>query len=381
VGLLNAMRLSNSAFVMPELEVTAAVAEMYPVNPMNLGYNPDLGYLQPVSRRAAMTVPAVSRARNIIAGTIASLEIKTCLEATEAEIPNRPVIKQPDPSLARSTTVVWTIDDLLFYGVAYWQILAVSPEDGRVTQARRIDPLRIATRTDSTGQLILSYTLDSQELPMKGIGSLITFWGPDEGILNRANRTINAAIELEAAALRMAQEPIPAMVLRNEGMNLPADQKEALLTAFKSARRTRSTAYVEGPINLEVVGLDSAQMQLTEARAYTASEIARVMNIPAWYINAESATSTYSNVSAERRSLLDFSLRPYLDSFESRLSMDDITPRGQYVEVCMDDFLRGNPTERVDIIVKLLTAGIINIDEARAMEDLAPRGSAPVNDA
>jgi len=381
VGLLNAMRLSNSAFVMPEIEVTAATAEMYPVNPMNLGYQPDLGYLQPVSRRAAMTVPAVARARNIIAGTIAALEMSTYLEATEAEIPNRPVIKQPDPSLARGTTVVWTIDDLLFYGQAHWQVLAVSTEDGRVTQARRIDPLRVNTRTDATGQMIIAYTVDGQVVPMKGVGSLITFWGPDEGILNRASRTINAAIELEAAALRMAQEPIPAMVLRNEGMNLPADQKEALLTAFKSARRTRSTAYVEGPINLEVVGLDSAQMQLTEARAYTASEIARVMNIPAWYINAESATSTYSNVSAERRSLLDFSLRPYLDSFESRLSMDDITPRGQYVEVEMDDFLRGNPTERVDVIVKLLDAGIINIDEARAMEDLAPRGSAPVNDA
>jgi HK97 family phage portal protein len=375
------MRLSNSSFAVPEIDVTAAVAEMYPVNPFNLGYNPDLGYLQPVSRRAAMTVPAVARARTIIAGTVASLELYTYLEATEAQIPNRPVIKQPDPGLARSTTVVWTIDDLIFYGVAYWQVLAVSPEDGRVTQARRIDPIRISTRTDSTGQLILAYTLDGQDLPMRGVSSLITFWGPDEGVLARGSRTINAAIELEAAALRMAQEPVPQMVIRNEGMNLPADQKEALLTAFKSARRTRSTAYVEGPINLDVVGLDSAQMQLTEARAYTASEIARVMNIPAWYINAESATSTYSNVSAERRSLIDFSLRPYLDSFESRLSMDDITPRGQYVEVHLDDFLRGNPTERVDIIIKLLTAGIISIDEARAMEDLAPRGSAPVNDA
>jgi HK97 family phage portal protein len=374
------MRINNSAYVMPELEVTAAIAEMYPVNPMNLGYTPDMGYLQPISRRAAMTVPAVARARNIIAGTIASLELQTYAEATEAEIPNRPIIKQPDPSLARGTTTVWTIDDLIFYGVAYWQILATSPEDGRVTQARRIDPLRVNTRTDSTGVRILSYTIDGTDVPMQGVNSLIIFWGPDEGVLARASRTINAAIELEAAALRMAQEPVPQMVLRNEGMNLPPDQKEALLTAFKSARRTRSTAYVEGPINLEVVGLDSAQMQLTEARAYTASEIARVMNIPAWYINAESATSTYSNVSAERRSLLDFSLRPYLDSYESRLSMDDITPRGQYVEVEMDDFLRGNPTERVDVIVKLLESGIINIDEARAMEDLAPRGN-PTNDA
>jgi hypothetical protein len=60
--------------------------------------------------------------------------------------------------------------------------------------------------------------------------------------------------------------------------------------------------------------------------------------------------------------------------------MDDITPRGQYVEVEMDDFLRGNPTERVDVIIKLLDAGVIDIDEARKLEDLAPRGGAPTND-
>jgi HK97 family phage portal protein len=100
-----------------------------------------------------------------------------------------------------------------------------------------------------------------------------------------------------------------------------------------------------------------------------------VAGIPAWYINAESATSTYSNVSAERRSLVDFSLRPYLDVIESRLSLDDITPRGQCVEFDLDDFLRGNPTERVDVLVKLLQAGIITVPEARDMEDLAPSGS------
>jgi phage portal protein BeeE len=69
------------------------------------------------------------------------------------------------------------------------------------------------------------------------------------------------------------------------------------------------------------------------------------------------------------------SLRPILDAIESRLSQDDITPRGQYVEFELDDFLRGNPTERVDVLIKLLDAGIIDLAEARAMEDLSPRGS------
>jgi hypothetical protein len=34
----------------------------------------------------------------------------------------------------------------------------------------------------------------------------------------------------------------------------------------------------------------------------------------------------------------------------------------------------------VDITIKLLDAGIINLDEAREMEDLAPRGTEPATD-
>jgi hypothetical protein len=374
VGLLDAMRINTARLAQPEIDITAAVVGDTPNPFASLGFSPEAAAFHYVSRREAMTVPAVARARNIIASTIATLPIETYQIVTDIQIPNRPVIDQPDPALARSNTLVWTVDDLLFYGVAYWQILSVTAEDGRVYQARRIDPLRVNFKTDQTAQTITGYTVDGVDVPMTGVNSLIVFWGPDEGIIARAGRTIKAAVELESAALRMAQEPVPQMILRNEGMNLPEAQKESLLSAFKYARKTRSTAYVEGPINLDVVGFDSAQMQLVEARSYTASEIARVMGIPAWYINAESASSTYSNVSAERRSLVDFSLRPYLDVIESRLSMDDITPRGHHVEFDLDDFLRGNPSERVDVIVKMLDAGIITVAEARDMEDLAPSG-------
>lgn len=369
------MRINNAAFAMPEIDVTAATTNYLSPNPTAFGFSPEAAAFMYVGRREAMTVPAIARARNIIASTIGSLPLQTYAEGTEAEITNRQIIKQPDPALTRDNVLTWSVDDLIFYGICYWQIMATSIEDSRVTQARRIDPTRVTMRTDQTAQTILGYSVDGNDVPNKGVGSLIVFWGPDEGLLARAGRTIKAAVELESAALRMAQEPVPQMILRNEGMNLPADQKESLLRAFKNARATRSTAYVEGPISLDVVGFDSAQLQLVEARAYTASEIARAVGIPAWYINAESATSTYSNVSAERRALIDFSLRPYLTTIESRLSMDDVTPRGQYVEFELDDFLRGNPTERVDVLIKLLDAGIISVDEARAFEDLSPRGN------
>lgn len=369
MGLFNAFRITPTLDA-PKIDVTAASGAYFPQSMQTMGQN-TLTY---VDRNQAMTVPAVARARNIIAGTISTLPMKSYIDSSGVEIEGRSLVEQPDPAVPRQITLAWTIDDLIFYGVAYWEVLTLSPIDGRPDRARRVDPTRVNYFTDPITQTITGYSVDGKERPRSGTSSLIVFWSFEEGVLARAARTIRAAIELEAAALRMAQEPVPQMILKNEGMNLPEQQKEALLSAFRTARANRSTAYVEGAITLDVVGFDAAQLQLVEARQHVATEISRVMGIPAWYLNAESASATYSNVSSERRSLLDFSLRNFVHILESRLSMDDLTPRGQQVEFELDDYLRGNAPERVDIVTKLLSAGIITVEEARAMEDLAPTG-------
>jgi hypothetical protein len=117
-------------------------------------------------------------------------------------------------------------------------------------------------------------------------------------------------------------------------------------------------------------------MQLAENRMGMASEIARLMNIPAWYLNAEAASMTYTNVTSERRSLLDFSILPtLLKPIEQRLSMPDITPITQEVRFSLDEFLRGNPLEEVDVIARYLELGLIDIPTARGMLDLIEEGT------
>jgi HK97 family phage portal protein len=333
-----------------------------------------------VSRSDAMQVPAVARARNIICGTIGTLGINAYNDVTYAKVEGRSLLKQPDPALPLAVSMAWTIEDLLFLGQAFWVVLAVSPEDGRPTQARRIDPMRVTFTTDTqTDEIINGFYLDGYLTPVTGVGSLIMFSGIDEGILNRGGRTITTALELEKAVSRMAAEPNPTMVIKNTGVDLPAEQVSSLLASWAAARQKRSTAYLSGPLDVTTFGYDAQQMELSQSRLNTASEIARMCNIPAWYLNAESASATYSNVSAERRSLVDFSLRPFMSCVEERLSMNDLTPRGQTVRFDLDDYLRGNPLEQIEVLTKMLEAGLINVDEAREEMDLAPRGNTNAN--
>jgi HK97 family phage portal protein len=377
MGFLNAFRITNDEPFTPGMSVRAATLADIPYSGLSSawGFPGEVPSVVTITREQAMTVPAVARARGILAGSIGTIPMETYNKITGAHVTNRTLIEQPDPALPRVNTISWLVDDLLFHGAAYLQVLDVSLEDGRPYRARRINPGRVTWNVNSDGTMITGYNVDTNPVPHTGLNSLIVFQGIEEGLIARAGRTLKTAIELEQASYRMASEPVPQMVLMNEGMNLPGDQVAGLMDTFKRARRERSTAYVEGPIKLEVVGLDSAQMQMVEARQFLSAEIARTCGIPAWYLNAESASMTYSNVTAERRSLLDFGLRPFIAILEERLSMDDVTPRNQVVRFDIDDFLRGNPIERVDVTIKLLDAGIIDIDEAREMEDLAPRGT------
>jgi HK97 family phage portal protein len=370
MGLLGALGLT-SEIKAAQTTVTAAVNVLPSQNFAPLFMSPY------TTRQEAMEVPSVARARSIICGTAASLPLRAFNKINGAQIDGRTILTQPDPALPTAVMMSWTFDDLVFHDVAYWQVLELSAEDNRPTRARRIDPMRISYNTEGYNNVIINgFFLDGQQLPMAGVGSLIVFYGLGTGgILTRAGRTIKTALDLEKAVSRMAEEPNPAMYIKNSGVDLPASQVSALLSNWKAARAQRATAYLSGNLEVETFGFDASQMELSANRMNTATEIARLMNIPAWYLNAESTSSTYSNTLQERRSLIDLSLMPFLIAVEQRLSMDDITPSTQKVRFEIEEYLRGTALERIEVTGRMLELGLIDINEARQMEGLAPRGS------
>ena len=69
-------------------------------------------------------------------------------------------------------------------------------------------------------------------------------------------------------------------------------------------------------------------------------------------------------------------LKGQADAIEDRLSLDDITPRGQIVRFAVDEtFLRANPQDRLAVTEKLLQLQLIDLNQAKEMEGLTPDGS------
>ena len=106
------------------------------------------------------------------------------------------------------------------------------------------------------------------------------------------------------------------------------------------------------------------------------------MNVPSYMIDAEQLkSSTYQNILDARKDFLTYTLYPYIEVIQSRLSMDDLTTRGQVVKFSIDDtFLKADAIERLNVIEKLLTLGLVDINQAKQMEDLTPEGDGEVED-
>ena len=353
-------------------------AQLGPVTSLD-SLTPFFGGANTATREEFMSVPTGARARNIICSSIASIGLEVIDRSTGLEIEDATprVIRTPDPRVPGSATYVWTCEDLLLYGYAYWQITELFADTYRVRSVQRVSPARVTIQTNSMATEIEYYMVDGSPVPNSGVGSLVVFNGNDEGVLNRAGRTIRTGAELERAAAMYAREPIPSMVLKSNGTALPADRIAKLLDSWASARRNRGTAFLNADVTLETVGFDPEKLQLSAARSYIATEIARACGIPAYYVDAETGSSmTYSNATNQRQTLLDFSLIPLMTSISERLSMPDFVPSSQEVKYDLSDYLRGSDLERANIyktlnsIVDANGNPAITVEEIRQAEEM-----------
>jgi HK97 family phage portal protein len=360
----------TAAKPVPVTDVTAALT---PVNISDSVYNV-LGGSTSTTRQLAMSVPAVARARNIICGTIGSLPLTTFNRITGEYVDPQRVINQPDPRVAGFVVYTWLAEDIWFYGAGYGQVLDMyaSTDGGRVRAWTRISPDRVTVDTNFRNSEITGYKVDGMQVPINGVGSIIRFDGPDEGFLHRAGKTVDTAVYLENAAKNYAKEPTPSMILKSNGTNLTSERISKLLEAWKSSRATKTTAFLNADVDFQAVGFDPKSLQLTEARQYVALEIARAAGIPAFFLSAENTSMTYSNAVNERRSLVDFSLRPVLKSIEERLSLPDFLPNPVMARFDLDDFLRGNALERAQVYEILNRIGAMSIEQIQREEDLIP---------
>ena len=327
-----------------------------------------------LSRHDAMSVPSVARARNLICGTVASIPLDYYKTSTGEVIAPPRWIKQLSKSQPSFVTLTWIVDSLLFYGVAYLLVTERYAEDVRPSAMEWVANTRVTFTTDLNGMFVTQYYVDAAPVDMNDI---ITIQGFDEGVLERGSRTIQAAIDVERAAAVNSAQAQPAGFLKNTGADLPPNEVQGLLAAWKRSRLNNSTAYLTSTLDYSPVSFSPKDMQYTDSVQSYSTQIARTMNVPAYYLSSDqNTTMTYANVQDERKQFYALSIEPYIQAIQSRLSMDDISTSGHEVKFAVfDSFLKSDPLVELQVVEKLLTLGLITTEQAMEMTDLTPNGS------
>lgn len=273
----------------------------------------------PLTRAAAIQVPAVARARHLLAGTVARLPLRAVKLDTPVD-PQPNWLTRTDGTMSPWHRMVWTIDDLLFAGWSLW----ACERDSRA-QILRVERVPAELWTFDSGTVLI----DGEEVDA---ATVLLIPGPHEGILTSARKTILGARLQELMWQRRVAAPIPAMEIHQTTEDPLTDEEiDDLVAAWVSARTDPDGAVAYTPHNIELKPHGTATTDLLiEARNAVAVDIASHTGLPAQALNASLSTASLTYSTAETaEGELNRAAALYGNAVSGRLSMDDVVPRGQ----------------------------------------------------
>ena len=300
------------------------------------------------ARNRCMSVPTISRARDLIASVIGCMSLRMYNEVwneldeemMQIHIAPRSWLRRIDPAVPDNFILSWTFDDLFFYGRAKWYITSRSATDGYPASFQRL-PMGSISTTDMVGPVWFG---PSKEIYFNGNqldpNNVVQFLSPIQGITSMSTQSVGTALKLEAARYRNSASSIPAGVLKQTGGEPLSGQELAdLASAFNAARATNQTAALNEYLTYTETATSPDKMLLIDSAEFQAKEMARICNVPFYLVGCDVGSYSYVSNDGARADLWTFGAKAYAECITSTLSQNNVLPNGTYVEFDYEDYL------------------------------------------
>ncbi|MEN0101845.1 MAG: phage portal protein [Curtobacterium sp.] len=332
MGLLSALGLTRKPSLTPtDLSLVSPWQPAGNLSQVTIGeiWGEDVAHNLPLDRSAAITVPAVSRARNLLVGHIMQYPLVALRDGLPLEDQPTFLYRTNGPVPPRERTA-WTVDDLVFHGVSLW--LTERGSTGTILDARWHP--RADWRINAEGN-IEARGDDKSEWSVLDEEDYILFNAPFDGLLNIAARTIRGALSTEEAWTGRMRNPIPLIELSvTDDSQLEPDEIEDQVKTWAKARTGINGAVSWTPPGMEVKDHGSVQADLyTEGRNAIRTDIGNFTNIPTSMMDGSlaEASLTYQTTEGIRNRFQVESIPFWTAPIEEALSMDKVVPAGQAV--------------------------------------------------
>jgi hypothetical protein len=304
-------------------------------------------YVEGTARNRAMSVPTISRSRDLMASVIGCMNLKMYTEMWNGEkmekmpLAPRTWLRRIDPSVPNNFLLSWLFDDLFFFGRSFLYVTSRTA-DGYPASFTRL-PAAMVQTLDQAGPV---WFAPSKDIVFNGGGldpnDVVQFLSPIQGIIYMSETAVATALKLEAARYRNSSSAIPAGILRQTGGEpLSAQELADLAAAFNAARETNQTAALNEFVSYTETATSPDKMLLIDSAEFQAMEMARLCNIPPYLAGVSVGSYSYQSSAEARMDLWTFGVRAYADCIAGTLSQNNVLPNGTYVEFDVEQYLSG----------------------------------------
>lgn len=292
------------------------------------------------TRSAAMRIPAVARARNLVVSTICRLPMRAMRGAEQLTLEETPTwLYRTNQATSPQHRLAWTVDDLIFYGWSCWF---------RVNDATTRFPLGFTRVNVGDWSINADNRVEIHGVVQRD-EDVCLIPGLHEGLLSYGVDALQDARTLYSIVRTRLQNPVPQVDLHQvDGDPMTETEIDALIDRWALARRGANggVSYSNKSIEPKEMGAGGDGQLLIEARNAASLDMARIVGVAAGRIDATSpkASLNYETTTGRNQEFVDFDLALYMTPIAARLSLDDVMPRGQRVVFDLADFTEAAPS-------------------------------------
>lgn len=168
----------------------------------------------------------------------------------------------------------------------------------------------------------------------------------------------------------------PGCVLQSDSA-IPTEAAERIREQWerihRGADRAHRTAVLPNGLKVHELTGSNENSQFIDARKLSVIEICRAFRVPPHLVQSLEG-ATYSNIEAQGREFLTYSLLPHLRRIEDSIARDLISRDDLFAEHDVHAFMRADSGARSAYYAQMLSSGVMSINEVRAMENMNPIG-------
>lgn len=337
-----------------------------------------------VTAKSALGIPTVWRCVNIVAGTGASLPLKTYQRNTRTPV-DYDVLDTPHPDMTSFELWEWAFVSLLLWGNAYfrkvydglgfvrelWPILPNTVQVGRVEPFVGNPSGKMFQVSHESG--VHAWT-PHEVLHLPGLGY--------DGVcgvspLRIARQGWGLALAAEEFGARFfGSGSLLGGVLQTE-QRLDQPAADALKARWKSKMtgidKAHDVAVLDSGATFQQVGIPPGDAQFIESRTFQVEEIARWFGVPPHMAGAVTkSTSWGTGIEQQSIGFVVYGLRSsWLTRIEQRVTKE-LLRSTDYARFNVEGLLRGDSKARSEFYRTMREIGVFNVDEIRDLEEREP---------